>query len=162
MVEQSGTRNEVRGNNILSPQSTPDMITIISNHQTYTLKIPLFIIRFVFCCWFVGYPHRDCGTRQLNKQIQKQTINKNIYTIIHPHAREHITSNKKVGTRHKLGYLVPPLSLTERQIAQCKADIDIHHREHGGTHVGTKWNKERGERYNILTSIHPRYDNYHI
>ena len=59
--------------------------------------------------------------------------------------REHITSNKKVGTRHKLGYLVPPLSLTERQIAQCKADIDIHHREHGGTW----WNKveqERGER----------------
>ena len=30
--------------------------------------------------------------------------------------REHITSNKKVGTRYKLGYLVPPLSLTERQI----------------------------------------------
>ena len=45
--------------------------------------------------------------------------------------REHITSNKKVGTRHKLGYLVPPLSLTERQITQCKADIDIHHGEHG-------------------------------
>ena len=36
-----------------------------------------------------------------------------------------------------LGYSVPPLSLTERQIAQCKADIDIHHREHGGTW----WNK---------------------
>ena len=43
-----------------------------------------------------------------------------------------------MGTRHKLGYLVPPLSLTERQITlevqQCKADIDIHHgniREHG-------------------------------
>ena len=35
------------------------------------------------------------------------------------------------------GLLVPPLSLTERQIAQCKADIDIHHREHGGTW----WNK---------------------
>ena len=35
----------------------------------------------------------------------------------------------------KLGYLVPPLSLTERQITpevwQCKADIDIHHGEHG-------------------------------
>ena len=43
----------------------------------------------------------------------------------------------KVGTRHKLGYLVPPLSLTERQITlevqQCKADIDIHHGEHRGT-----------------------------
>ena len=38
-----------------------------------------------------------------------------------------------------------PFSLTERQIAQCKADIDIHHREHG-EHGGTKWNKERGER----------------
>ena len=40
-----------------------------------------------------------------------------------------------MGTRHKLGYLVPPLSLTERQITlevrQCKADIDIHHGEHG-------------------------------
>ena len=35
------------------------------------------------------------------------------------------------------------LSLTERQIAQCKADIDIHHREHGGTW----WNKvEQGTR----------------
>ena len=32
---------------------------------------------------------------------------------------------------------------TERQIAQCKADIDIHHREHGGTW----WNKvEQGTR----------------
>ena len=76
---------------------------------------------------------RDPTTKQTN--TKKQTINKNIYTIIHPHAREHITSNKKVGTRYKLGYLVPPLSLTERQITlevqQCKADIDIHHGEHG-------------------------------
>ena len=54
-------------------------------------------------------------------------------------------ATRKWAPGHKLGYLVPPLSLTERQIAQCKADIDIHHREHG-EHGGTKWNKERGER----------------
>ena len=52
-------------------------------------------------------------------------------------------ATRKWAPGHKLGYLVPPLSLTERQIAQCKADIDIHHREHGGTW----WNKvEQGTR----------------
>ena len=77
--------------------------------------------------------------------------------------REHITSNKKVGTRYKLGYLVPPLSLTERQITlevrQCKADIDIHHGEHG--EHGVPCTEVRGN--NILSPwYNPRYDNYHI
>ena len=63
---------------------------------------------------------------------------------------------------HKLGYLVPPLSLTERQITlevrQCKADIDIHHGEHG--EHGVLCTEVRGN--NILTLVQPRYDNYHI
>ena len=44
-------------------------------------------------------------------------------------------ATRKWAPGNKLGYLVPPLSLTERQITlevrQCKADIDIHHGEHG-------------------------------
>ena len=60
-------------------------------------------------------------------------------------------ATRKVGTRYKLGYLVPPLSLTERQITlevqQCKADIDIHHGEHG--EHGVTCDEVRGN--NILT-----------
>ena len=80
------------------------MITIISNHQTYILKNTF--IHYSFCVLLVDLSGILIGLRDpttQNKQIQKQTINKNIYTIIHPHAREHITSNKKVGTRVQAG-----------------------------------------------------------
>ena len=72
-------------------------------------------------------------------------------------------ATRKWAPGTKLGYLVPPLSLTERQITlevqQCKADIDIHHGEHG--EHGVLCTEVRGN--NILSPwYNPRYDNYHI
>ena len=65
---QSGTRNEVRGNNILSPQS-PDMITIISNHKLILLKNTF--IHYSFCVLLVDLSGiliglRDPTTKQTN------------------------------------------------------------------------------------------------
>ena len=74
--------------------------------------------------------------------------------------REHITSNnKKVGTRHNWLSGSTAFPYTERQITlevqQCKADIDIHHGEHGNMveQSGTKRNEVRGN--NILSPQSP-------
>ena len=81
--------------------------------------------------------------RQLNKQIQKQTINKNLYDYTPTCARAH-HEQQESGHQAQAGLSgSTAFAYSERKIAQCKADIDIHHREHGGTW----WNKvEQGTR----------------